>query len=394
MTDFRINTACRLCGGELAKVFDLGCDSPLANELLHGFCSQDTFPLYLSQCQDDECQHVQLPVVLKPERLFRDYLYQSGVSESFRKHFAGLAQLLTEERSDGKMLRDGAFVVEVGANDGTLCSELAKRGCQTFGIDPKIHDHEPYSLGYMEDFFSLEAADVIREGFGKADCIVANNVLAHIDDLDDVMRGVRALLADDGILVFEVQYLPTQLEKGLWGNIYAEHLDYWHLKPLERYLGKFGLSLFDADPIHTHGGSIRCFAQRGHSVPSGRLRVLRAGELALDATRFQRVLEIARERVARFKDAIASGKRAVAYGCPAKLTTAMYGLGLDATHIMAVGDDNELKQGRYTPGHQIPIVPTAELYAFKPDICVVFAGNLVDELKRRNPGLAEEWWVI
>jgi SAM-dependent methyltransferase len=353
-TDFRINKACRLCGGELAKVFELGCDSPLANELLRGFCSQDTFPLYLSQCQDPLCRHVQLPVVVNPERLFREYLYQSGVSETFRRHFAGLAELLTQERDGAKMLPDGAFVVEIGANDGTLCSELSRRGSRTFGVDPKIHDHEPYSEGYMEDFFGAEAAASIREGFGQADCVVANNVLAHIDDLDDVMHGVRTLLADDGILVFEVQYLTTQLEKGLWGNIYAEHLDYWHLVPLERYLSRFGLFLTDAYHVPTHGGSIRCFAKKGDGpLPANtRLKIMRAEETGLDVTRFQRALENDRLRAKSLLDATErDGRRAVAYGCPAKLTTIMYGTGLDQRHVVAVGDDNPLKQGRYTPGH-------------------------------------------
>lgn len=371
----RERTTCRLCSGVVETKLKLP-DTPLANELeeVGSEPSTERFPLELRQCV--ACGHVQLGHVVDQKRLFGDYAYASGVSASFRAHFAEYAQTVSS------MMSGPGLVVEIGSNDGTLLAAFESHGHRVIGVEPSARLTSPVET--IRAFFTPELAATIRLS-AAADCIVANNVLAHIDDLDEVMRGVKILLRPDGLFVFEVQYLPAMIQRGTFDMIYHEHLDYHHVETLLRFLRKHDFALLDVERVNTHGGSIRCIAKRDCELSTMTPRLCRM--LALegmhppDPRRIERTIERARESFLALSENV--GGSVAGYGAPAKLTTLTYALGGLLRHVEFVVDDNPLKQGRLTPGKRWPILPVEELVKRQPRYCVLFAWNVADDCIKR-----------
>lgn len=385
--NYRIRFDCRLCGGILAEQLDLG-ETPLANELLtHTDKPQDTFPLYLSRCT--VCNHVQLPVVVNPQRLFANYVYQSSTSPVFVKHLEDFARDVQP--------KPGGFVVEIGSNDGTLLAEYKRKGFEVLGIDPANN---------IAEIAEARGVPTIRAFFGratlanwhltgrKADLVIALNVFAHSDELSDIAQGVSELLSDDGEFVVECGYLPDMIQRGVYSVIYHEHLAYWHAGAMFSFLMAHGLHLYDAERVNTQGGSMRYYASKRQQSQSDRLRAILAVETpeSLDVRRLRAGIDKDRVELREVLDeAKAAGKTVCGYGCPAQLTTTAYALGLRHEDISFVVDDNPLKVGKYTPGLFWPIVPTSALIDKAPDICVVFSANFAADIINRHPDFAGEW---
>lgn len=390
MKDYTIRDTCRLCGGAIEKVLDLG-ETCLANEyVIRQDEPQDKFPLFLSRCRD--CDHVQLPVVVNPERLFREYAYQSSTAPSFVKHLHDFARDVQP--------RAGGFVVEIGSNDGTLLAEYKRLGFSVLGVDPAhnmAHVAETKNkVPTLREFFNKRTLENWYLKGRKADLIVALNVFAHADDLAGITEAVAELLADDGQFVFEVGYLPDVIEKALVGVIYHEHLSYHHLSPLYEFLKKHGLMLTDAQHVSTQGGSIRCFVRRPRplTVPSNSLLAMIQEETpgALDLPALEEYAADSRRALhctlaeAKLGNAIVCG-----YGAPAQLTTTCAALGITRQDIKYIVDDNPLKQGKYTPGTHIPIMPPSALYDGGADVCVIFSDNFADEIMERHSDWEGGW---
>lgn len=389
MKDFKVRFDCRLCNGTLAEVLDLG-ETPLANELPdRQDAQQDTFPLYLSRCTI--CGHVQLPVVVNPERLFSNYVYRSSTSPVFRKHLADFA-LDVQPKASG-------FVVEIGSNDGELLLQYKRRGFQVLGIDPAqniANIAERRGVPTLRAFFGRKTLANWNLAGRKADLVVALNVFAHADDLGEIADGVAALLADDGEFVIECGYLPDMVERGVWRVVYHEHLSYWHAGAMFSFLMAHGLHLYDAERVETQGGSMRYYASRAPRSQSESLRAILAAETPFlcDVSRLREPIARDRARLRSKLDAArAEGKTVCGYGCPAQLTTTAYTLGLRREDIAFVVDDNPLKQGRYTPGLHWPIVPTSFLVDKTPGVCVIFSANFADDIKARHPDFAGQWVI-
>lgn len=387
MKDFRIRFDCKLCGGILQEQLELG-ETPLANELpTRQGAEQDMFPLYLSRCTI--CQHVQLPVVVNQQRLFSSYLYQSGTSPVFVRHLQDFARDVQPKA--------GGFVVEIGSNDGTLLAEYKRLGFNVLGIDPAKN---------IAEIAEANGVPTIRAFFGratlsnwnlmgrKADLVIANNVFAHADDLADIAEGVAMLLADDGEFVLECGYLPDMIKLGVFSVIYHEHLSFWHAQPMFSFLAAHGLHLYDAERVPTQGGSMRYYASRAPRSQSERLREILAAETPASCDVSKLAVNIEARRMvlqAILSKARAEGLTVCGYGCPAQLTTTAYALGLKRGDVKFVVDDNPLKQGRYTPGLHWPIVPPTQLY--QADICIVFSGNFIADIKRRHTDFSGSWVV-
>jgi SAM-dependent methyltransferase len=401
MKDYTIRNNCRLCSGLLTEALDLG-ETCLANELpaapIEG--GQDKFPLYLSRCTI--CGHVQLPVVVNPERLFRDYVYRSGTSPVFVKHLKDFAR-------DVQPAKAGGFVVEIGSNDGTLLAEYKRLGFEVLGIDPAANIANIAELENkvptIREFFSKRTLANWHLAGRKADLIIANNVFAHADDLAGIVEGVAELLADTGQFVFEVGYLPDVIAKGLYRVVYHEHLSYHHLAPLVSFFDLFGLKLFHAERAVTQGGSIRCTVAwpRITSVPTCILHNMLAAETpeALDVSRLAAKIADDKLEIRAILDAAKAAKQNVCgYGAPAQLTTTCAVLGITRDDIAFVVDDNPLKVGKFTPGELIPIVATHELSPFKSghriraDVCVIFSANFASDIINRHPDFKGEWVVL
>jgi SAM-dependent methyltransferase len=396
----RRRESCRICGKAIGHpaVWSL-VPTPPANALLDpNDVTEESFPLDLMLCSF--CGHLQLHDVVDPEVLFRNYTYVSP--PGMQKHWAAHAELMIARFE----LKPDDLVVEIGSNNGDLLREYKTRGMRVCGWEPAAAiaiEADLSGINTIGQFFSAQAAKdklvgVYEGPWPHAKLILANNVLAHIDDLDDVIEGVKTLLAPDGVFVFEVQWLHALVTKGLFDMIYHEHLDYHTVSPLVSFFRARGLVLFDVEKIGTHGGSIRCFV-RQH---------VRAGDVVMpsvpaviaeeeDAELFKpSTYVLFKQRVSASQQALCGWWQNVrwgalngggqeptmaAYGYPAKATTLLHVLGPQiAKAIGYVVDDEPRKQGKLSPGFHIPIVAFDRLLLDPPDYLLVLAWNYADPI--------------
>jgi SAM-dependent methyltransferase len=387
-----------LCGGQsLTRVLSLE-PTPPANAFVSAADLdrvQERYPLDVYFC--DRCAHVQLLDSVDPQLLFENYVYVSGTSPVFVKHFEAYAEFV---RRRYPAPPDG-FVVDIGSNDGTLLSFFRKAGLRILGIDPAREIAARATSAGIETiagFFTPELARRIREERGPADVITANNVFAHIDDLAGAADGVRSLLAPNGVFVFEVSYLVDVFEKTLFDTIYHEHLSYHSVKPLRRFLDSHGLQMIEAVRIDSHGGSIRVVAQHrgGPHREQGSVAEAVAIEerLGLDtaaafhdfARRIGTLKKDAQKLLRRLK---AEGRSVAGFGAPAKTTTLMYHFGIGPDIVDFIVDDSPLKQNLFTPGMHVPVLAPQAIYDRRPDYVIVLAWNFADSIMARHKAYSD-----
>jgi SAM-dependent methyltransferase len=397
--DCRRRGTCRLCGSARLEMVLSLAPTPPANAFVPDSARaqpQDRYPLDVHFCE--ECGHVQLLDVVDPRLLFEHYVYVSGTSPVFVKHFEDYAADVLAAHP----VAAGGLVVEIGSNDGTLLRFFQRAGCRVLGIDPAAEIAAAATAQGVETlngFFTPETAAGILAERGPAAVVCANNVLAHIDDLSAVIEGVSALLAPGGILVFEVSYLVDVYENVLFDTIYHEHLDYHTVKPLVPFLARHGLDLVDARRVPSHGGSIRLTARKrdGRAVAASpavaecialeaRLGLDRAETLRAFGGRIAAIGRDLTEVLAGFK---AEGKRIAGFGAPAKATTLMYQFGIGPDVIDFIVDDSPLKQGLYSPGLHIPVLPSHAIAERRPDVLVVLAWNFAQPIMAKNAAFRE-----
>jgi SAM-dependent methyltransferase len=390
---YRRRESCRLCGGaDLTLVLSL-IPTPPANAFVAKSAlnePQKTFPLDLFFCES--CTHVQLLDIVDPSVLFADYVYVSGTSPVFVEHFKNYAaDILNRFQAPADSL-----VVDIGSNDGTLLSIFKDAGMTVLGIDPARDIAAQANQNGIEtktDFFTKSLAKSIADDRGPASIITANNVFAHADDLIGIVEGIQRLMAPDGVFVFEVSYLLDVYEQTLFDTIYHEHLAYHSVKPLVSFFQAHGLELIEAERVSSHGGSLRGIVQHAggpHAVgPSIAQRLAEEDRLKLDksSTLQQFAVNIERnkqELIGVLDDLKRQGKSIAGFGAPAKATTLMYHFGLGPDVIDFIVDDSPLKQGLYTPGHHIPVLPSSALYEQKPDFALILAWNFAEPIMNNH----------
>ncbi|MEE9316694.1 MAG: class I SAM-dependent methyltransferase [Rhodospirillales bacterium] len=394
----RRRDTCRLCGGkDLRPVLEL-TPTPPANAFVGetGLDSeQPCFPLDVFFCRG--CGHVQLLDVVDPGLLFEDYVYVSGTSPVFIEHFERYADDVTRRFAP----EPGSLVVDIGSNDGTLLAAFKSRGLKVLGVDPARDIAARATDGGIETitgFFTPELAAKILQNYAPAAVVTANNVFAHADDLAGIVQGVRTLLAPGGVFVFEASYLADVVEKTLFDTIYHEHLAYHSVKPLTRFFRENGMRLFAAERVSSHGGSIRGMveAEGGPHQADGSVEALIGLEEELGLDRAETFSDFA-ARIDGLGDDLkkltsdikAEGKSIAGFGAPAKATTLMYHFGLGPETVDFIVDDSPLKQGLYTPGHHIPVLPTAELYVRRPDYALILAWNFAQPIMDKHSAFRE-----
>lgn len=386
-------STCRLCGGtQLTLVLKLAATPPA-----NAFVSreelgkpQPVFPLDVFFCED--CSHVQLLDVVDPSVLFENYVYVSGTSPSFVAHFEAYAQHLIEAF---ELPREG-LVLDIGSNDGTLLRFFQKAGMLVVGVDPARNIAEAATRNGIKTipaFFNPKLATEIRKEHGPAKAITANNVFAHIDDLDSIVEGIRILLDRDGVFVFEVSYLVDVFENTLFDTIYHEHLDYHSVKPLVRFFDRLGMELIGAVRVSSHGGSLRGIAQLkggpravGKSVAEA---IANEEKLGLDRAetfrQFGRNIDSLKNELAKLlRELKGKGKKIAGFGAPAKATTLMYHFEIGPDLIEFIVDDSPLKQNLYTPGYHVPVVPSSAIYEQRPDYVVLLAWNFAGPIMKSH----------
>jgi SAM-dependent methyltransferase len=380
---------CRLCGSRnLALVLAL-TPTPPANAFVSASdlaSPQLVFPLDVFLCES--CAHVQLLDVVDPKLLFENYVYVSGTSPAFVRHFENYAAAVTKRLH----LQDNALVVDIGSNDGTLLKAFKTGGFTVLGVDPARDIATRTTMEGIEtlpEFFTPALAKWIRAERGPAAVITANNVFAHADDLAGILDGVRSLLAPDGVFVFEVSYLVDVYEKTLFDTIYHEHLAYHSVQPLRGFFSAHGLELFAVERVATHGGSIRGFSKltNGPWRDDGSVQTLIQLEeqLRLDhADTFRgfaaRIKSLGNQLKTLLEGLRAKGKHIAGFGAPAKATTLMYHFGLGSSLIDFIVDDSPWKQGLFSPGIHIPVVASNAIYERSPDCVLILAWNFADTI--------------
>ncbi len=389
---------CRLCASpELSLALSL-TPTPPANAFVPASETgkrQETYPLDVFLCRS--CGHLQLLDVVDPALLFENYVYVSGTSQAFVKHFEAYAGDLLRRFSP----RKGSLVLDVGSNDGTLLRFFKEGGMRVLGVDPAREIAAAATRSGIETlpaFFAQDLARRLRQSRGSAALITANNVFAHADDLRGFVAGVRELLAPDGVFVFEVSYLADVVAKTLFDTIYHEHLAYHSVRPLRRFLAEQGLELVEALRVAPHGGSLRGIAQRlgdAHPVGASVAEAVALEEgMGLDRMEtfrgFAAKIEALKARLqTRLRELKARGKRIAGFGAPAKATTLMHHFGLGRETIEFVADDSPLKQGLFTPGTHVPVLPPSAIYERRPEVLLILAWNFAEPIMARHKAFRE-----
>lgn len=351
---------------------------------------QIAYPLDVYRCAD--CGHLQLLDIVDPKMLFSHYVYVSSTSPVMVGYLRDQANAIIARLG----LKPGDLVVEIGSNDGTMLRFFKAAGMRVLGVDPAANIvPDPTDVETITDFFDARLGARIREQYGPAAAVCAYNVCAHVDDLQGVLKGVRALLAPKGHFVFEVGYLLDVYRKTLFDTIYHEHVDFHHVGPLRAFFERNGLKLVHAERSDIQGGALVGYVGAPGETEDDSVAALVAEEreAGLDSADTFRFFG---EKIARRRDELnalltglrARGKTIAAYGAPAKATTLMYHFGIDRSVIEYIVDDNPIKQGLLTPGLHVPILATDVLYQRKPDYVLLLAWNFADSIVARHRNYA------
>jgi 2-polyprenyl-3-methyl-5-hydroxy-6-metoxy-1,4-benzoquinol methylase len=383
---------CRFCQAGLSRTFvDLGMQ-PLSNayvDAAHSESPEIFYPLHARVC--DRCFLVQLPAFEAPEKIFADYAYLSSVSESWLAHCARYVAEVTARFQLGPK----SFVVELASNDGYLLKFFRERQIPVLGIEPAANVAaiaEKAGVPSLAKFFSTALArELVAQG-RRPDLIVANNVLAHVPDLNDFVAGIATLLAPAGVVTVEVPHLLRLIEQTQFDTIYHEHFSYFSLGTLLRVFEAHGLAIFDVQELPTHGGSLRVFAHRKGEVAEGSASIpavlaaeAKAGLETPEAyERFSEAVYRTKRLLLRFLiDQRDARKRVVGYGAPAKGNTLLNFCGVRADLLEYTVDRNPLKQGKLLPGTHIPVFAPEKLAETRPDFILLLPWNLKAELSKQ-----------
>lgn len=380
---------CRSCGAQgLTPVLSLG-RTPLANALLTSAelsTVEATYPLELVLCE--ACSLVQITDDVPQEELFGKYLYLSSFSETMLRHAESLAERIVAERR----LDDSGLVMEVASNDGYLLQFYRHAGVPVLGIEPATNIAqiaEERGIRTRCEFFGVEVARRLAAEGCLADVIHANNVLAHVGDLNGVVEGFRLLLKSGGEVIIEVPYVKDMIDGVEFDTVYHEHLCYFSLTALERLFRGHGLVIRDVERLPIHGGSLRVFASAAadRPEPSQAVRELIAQEegWGVDAPAFYegfaaRVASLKQELCTLLAKLKGDGKSVAAYGASAKGSTLLNFFGIGAEDLEFVADRSTVKQGRYTPGTHLLIRPPEALLEEQPDYVLLLTWNFADEI--------------
>jgi SAM-dependent methyltransferase len=392
---------CRHCGSEVSLPFvDLGF-APPSNAYLTAKALREPekyYPLRAMVCE--HCWLVQTEDFTRPHDLFdHQYAYFSGISTTWLAH----CRHFVEEMQATLGLNIHSHVVEVAANDGYLLQFVKGAGIPCTGIEPTTSTAtaaRSKGLDIIEDFFGAKLAKKLVDEGKAADLTVANNVLAHVDEINDFVQGFAILLKPAGVAVFEFPHLANLVENNQFDTIYHEHFSYLSLTVVNRIFQACGLTVFDVQEMSTHGGSLRVFAQRtdaGQRPLNNRVKALLAREQTLGMetkdyyASFQAKAEKVKDDFLVFLlDAKAKGKTVAAYGAAAKGNTLLNFAGIRRDLIAFVADQNPAKQGKYLPGSHIPIMPPSALAKNAPDVVVILPWNIAAEIKQQNAALATQ----
>jgi hypothetical protein len=392
---------CRSCGALLTTVVvDLGM-TPISNAFVRAdraAFGEKFYPLKSFVC--DNCWLVQLEDFETPEFHFHsEYVYFSSFSDSWLAHARDFVDMSVARFTLGGTSR----VVEVGSNDGYLLQYFVARGIPCFGVDPAANCAKAaWDLRQVPTevaFFGSVVASRLRAQGGGADLIVANNVLAHVPDINDFVAGFKILLCESGVATFEFPHVLEMIRNNEFDTIYHEHYSYLSMLSLEPLFARHGLRIFDVDRLSTHGGSLRIYvghvgarvAARGAVADLRREELIAGLDRVATYTAFGKtVRELKRSLLRLLIALVEDGKSIAAYGAPAKGNTLLNYCGIGRDFISFAVDRNVYKQGLLLPGTRIPVLAPDEIARRRPDYVLILPWNLRDEITTQLAEI-QEW---
>ena len=334
------------------------------------------------------CLLVQLPAYIPAEDIFSHYAYFSSFSDSWVEH----AERFVEQAVARLGLGDESFVVEVASNDGYLLQHAVKRGIRSLGIEPAENVADAARVRGVPTevrFLGEDVGAAVAREHGPADLVVANNVFAHVPDIVDFTKGLRALVADDGYVSIEIPHLLRLIERNEYDTIYHEHYSYLSLLTTQRVLATGGLQVVDVEELDTHGGSLRTWSRPVEvaAAPSPAVESVLAAERAAGLDTLDghagfatSVAQVRNDLLEFLIGCQRRGERVVAYGAPGKGNTLLNHCGIRADLVEFSVDRNPFKHGRFLPGTHIPIQPVEALESAKPDYVLIMPWNLRAEI--------------
>jgi len=384
-----VSAKCRHCNETLRHtVVDLGvsplCESFVAPDQLNSM--EPFYPLHVRIC--DNCFLVQLQEYVTPHEIFSEYAYFSSFSSSWVAHAKKYCIEITERLKLGAE----SLVVEIASNDGYLLQHFGPLGVPVLGVEPAANVArvaQEKGIPTHVGFFGVKLASELAQSHRKADLVVANNVLAHVPDINDFVAGIQALLKPEGIATVEFPHLEKLITLNQFDTIYHEHFSYLSASVVQRIALAHGLKIVDIEELITHGGSLRVYlAHQNSSHRDGRAvgsildREARMGLQTLQAygTFADQVKKTKRNLLSFLIDAKNEGKRICGYGAPGKGNTLLNYCGIGTDFLDFTVDRNPYKHGRYTPGTHIPILPVEEIDRTRPDLILILPWNLRDEI--------------
>lgn len=382
---------CRFCHEPLRDVFlDLG-SAPPSNAFLRAEdlnAAEAWFPLRLFTC--NACHLVQVDEVQRHDALFSsDYVYFSSYSRSWLQH----AERYVDKAVARLQLGSHDLVMEIASNDGYLLQYVRQRGIPCIGIEPTASTAaaaRARGIESVERFFGRNFADAFAQGRGKASLIIANNVLAHVPDLNDFVAGLAIALADEGCITVEFPHLLQLVQQCQFDTVYHEHFSYFSFHTVQKVFACHGLRIWDVEELSTHGGSLRLWAchdgasrKATPAVPAMLSKEHDAGMFDIGWYQgFQAQADrIKHELLTFLLDCKRNGKRIVGYGAAAKGNTLLNYAGVRPDLLPYVVDASPHKQGRYLPGSRIPVVTETRIHETRPDFVLILPWNLREEIK-------------
>ena len=382
-----VPVACRSCAhAPLTPVLSLGT-TPLANQLLSQESLQSPehrHPLDIAYCEG--CSLVQITQTIPPEELFTDYVYFSSFSDAMLAHAKELAARIAKERHLGA----SDLVVEIASNDGYLLQYYKELGVGVLGIEPARNIAKvarERGIPTLTEFFGKELADKLHAEGKKAAVVHANNVMAHVPDINMFAAGLHTLLAEDGIALIEVPYVREMVDRCEFDTIYHEHVFYFSLTALTKLFARHRLAVVDVELIPLHGGSLLLRVAKEAKATTPRVKAMLDEEARLGMAQFayyegfSRKVQGVRDELRRvLGDLKSKGKRLAAYGAAAKGSTLLNYAGIGTETLDFVADRSPHKQGKFMPGVHLPIRPPSALMEDRPDYVLLLTWNFKDEI--------------
>lgn len=395
---------CRISGEPLIEVLNFG-KQPLGNGFLapNDYSTEYFFSMAIGY--SEKSMMLQLIEQPAPEKMFHDhYAFYSSTSSFMAKHFKEFADLIMQSHY---MDKTDPFVVELGCNDGIMLKNFAAQSIRHLGIEPSLNvaqEANKFGVTTISEFFTEELADEIVKKHGKADAFLAANVMCHIPDIVGVVKGIAKLLKPTGVVMFEDPYLGEIVTKNSYDQIYDEHVFLFSALSIQYLFGIYGMELIDVMPQKTHGGSMRyVLAHQGAYSVNEKVTALIQQEREQGLHEFEKfknfkenVEKSRKDLVALLRELKAQGKRVAGYGATSKSTTILNYCGIGPDLIEYISDTTPIKQGKFTPGMHIPVVPYETFKNNPPDYAVLFAWNHAEEIlaKEQDFMVSGGKWIV